>query len=298
MAYGYQALQGALDADAQQTIGVLLIVALGKILTTSLTIGSGGSGGVFGPSMVIGGCAGGALGLLFHQWAPALVPHPASYVVVGMAGFFAAAAKTPFSTVLIVSEMTGGYSLLLPSLWVCVLAFMLSDEKSIYSSQLEGRSFSPAHQGAHVRQLLSSVMVRELLPASENSFPRLRDHDKLERLYELLEDSQRSLLPVVDADMQLLGVVTLDEAFIAAQAPDLSPLVVVQDLLRSDIKPLALNDSLDSALERFVEADVLDLPVIDSRQSRRLVGLLRRTDVTLRYIKRLHEPKPVPARAV
>ena len=86
-----------------------------------------------------------------------LVPHPASFVIVGMAGFFAAAAKTPFSTLIIVSEITGGYHLLLPALWVCALAFILSDEQSIYSSQVESRSRSPAHQGAYVRQVLAGA---------------------------------------------------------------------------------------------------------------------------------------------
>ena len=92
---------------------LLLAIAVGKILTTSLTIGSGGSGGVFGPSMVIGGCAGGSLGVFLHGLWPAAVPHPATFVILGMAGFFAAAAKTPFSTLVIVSEMTGDYRLLL-----------------------------------------------------------------------------------------------------------------------------------------------------------------------------------------
>ncbi len=133
LAFGYSAVQQAISSETAVSAWVLLAIALGKILTTSLTIGSGGSGGVFGPSMVIGGCGGGALGILLHQWWPGLVPHPASFVIVGMAGFFAAAAKTPFSTLIIVSEITGGYNLLLPALWVCALAFILSDEQSIYS---------------------------------------------------------------------------------------------------------------------------------------------------------------------
>ena len=137
LSFGYGAIQQALAAEGTITAGVLFAIAVGKIVTTGLTIGSGGSGGVFGPSMVIGGCGGGALGVLLHQLAPSLVPHPASFVVVGMAGFFSAAAKTPFSTIVIVSEMTGGYHLLLPSLWVCSLAFMLSDRQSIYSSQVQ-----------------------------------------------------------------------------------------------------------------------------------------------------------------
>ena len=146
LSYGYDALQDALNDRSKGAALVLLAIALGKIATTSLTIGSGGSGGVFGPSMVIGGCGGGALGLMFHHYAPTLAPHPAAFVVVGMAGFFAAAAKTPFSTLVIVSEMTGGYGLLLPALWVCTLSFVLSDPRSIYGSQLTSRTQSPAHR--------------------------------------------------------------------------------------------------------------------------------------------------------
>ena len=163
LAFGYSAIQNAMTQDVGVTAGILLTIALGKILTTALTIGSGGSGGVFGPSMVIGGCGGGALGVVLHHYWPWLVPHPASFVIVGMAGFFAAAAKTPFSTLIIVSEMTGGYHLLLPSLWVCTLSFILSDKQSIYSSQVESRSLSPAHQGSYVRTVLAQVRVSQFL---------------------------------------------------------------------------------------------------------------------------------------
>lgn len=121
LSFGYGSLQDAMTAAPAREGSlffalVLFAIAVGKILTTGLTIGSGGSGGVFGPSMVIGGCGGGALGIFLHWLWPALVPHPASFVIVGMAGFFAAAAKTPFSTLVIVSEMTGNYNLLLPTL--------------------------------------------------------------------------------------------------------------------------------------------------------------------------------------
>ena len=171
LSFGYGILQHAMTAKVGQhadlAIALLLLaVALGKILTTSLTIGSGGSGGVFGPSMVIGGCGGGALGLFLHWLRPWLVPQPATFVIVGMAGFFAAAAKTPFSTIVIVSEMTGNYDLLLPTLWVCALTFLLSDEQSIYSSQVESRSRSPAHQGDYVREVLTGLQRQPVRAAA------------------------------------------------------------------------------------------------------------------------------------
>src|SRR5207237_1377566 len=150
LSYGYGMLRTGLGSASELSAGLLLAIALGKIATTSLTIGSGGSGGVFGPSMVIGGCGGGALGLFLHGIWPGLVPQPATFVLLGMAGFFAAAAKTPFSTLIIVSEMTGDYKLLLPALWVCTIAFLVSDGQPLYRSQVESRSRSPAHQGSYV----------------------------------------------------------------------------------------------------------------------------------------------------
>ena len=80
-----------------------------------------------------------------------------------MAGFFAAAAKTPFSTLIIVSEMTGDYNLLLPALWVCTIAFLVSDEQSLYQSQVKSRALSPAHQGSYVREVLAGLKVSDFL---------------------------------------------------------------------------------------------------------------------------------------
>ena len=204
LSFGYSAIQGAVSEGATISAGVLLAIAIGKILTTGLTIGSGGSGGVFGPSMVIGGCGGGAVGIFFHHIWPGLVPQPASFVIVGMAGFFAAAAKTPFSTLVIVSEMTGGYNLLLPALWVCVLAYMLSDKQSIYSSQVESRSRSPAHQGSYVREILANVHVRQFITPKMN-VPTLAPGDPLGKVLEEFNKMDYSVLPVADEKNRLAG---------------------------------------------------------------------------------------------
>ena len=96
---GYGTLQEAAANPAGVGMGLLVAVALVKVLTTSATIGSGGSGGVFGPSMVIGGCTRGAIGELLHRLWPTAVPQPAIYTVVGMAGFFAGCAHAPISTI-------------------------------------------------------------------------------------------------------------------------------------------------------------------------------------------------------
>lgn len=305
LSFGYGSLQVALtpeilhpgipagDPAQEYTLTfavVLLAIALGKILTTGLTIGSGGSGGVFGPSMVIGGCAGGALGIAWYHlvypvW-PALAPHPAKFVIIGMAGFFAAAAKTPFSTLVIVSEMTGNYNLLLPTLWVCAIAFLLSDEQSIYSSQLPSRSLSPAHQGDYVRTVLANLRVSQFLtPQAE--VPFVHPGDRLPDVIDRLSGTNYHALPVVDAAGTLLGVVSLEEVHLASQSPNLSPLVVAADLMRP-VTPLQPEDRLDRALELFVENDVLALPVVDGLGTRHVLGIVKRADVSSTYLRYVH----------
>jgi chloride channel protein, CIC family len=287
MAFGYGSLQAAISQGPGVSIGILLAIAIGKIFTTSLTIGSGGSGGVFGPSMVIGGCGGGALGLFLHGLWPQLVPQPASFVLVGMAGFFAAAAKTPISTLIIVSEMTGGYHLLLPALWVCVLAFLLSDEQSIYTNQVETRSRSPAHQGTFVRDVLGTVYVSEFL-VREQPFPVAHPGDSLAAVLDRLDGSMYTLLPVVDDDNRLLGAIDLEEAHQASHSGALAPLLVAVDLMRVDIRPLTLDDSLDRALELFVENDVMALPIVDDLKQQHVLGMIRRQEIASAYLRRIH----------
>ena len=292
LSFGYGSLQGALSAPMQDGASasfalVLLVVAVGKIVTTGLTIGSGGSGGVFGPSMVIGGCGGGALGILLHHAWPTWVPHPANFVIVGMAGFFAAAAKTPVSTLVIVSEMTGDYNLLLPTLWVCVIAFLLSDERSIYHSQVERRSLSPAHQGDYVREVLAGLQVRQFLTLPQE-VPTLRAGERLAEVIRRLSNTTYHGLPVVGEHCGYLGMVSLEEVHLASLSPSLGSLVVAEDLMRSDVPPLRADDRLDRALELFVESDRMDLAVVDASAEQRVIGIVRRADISSAYLRRVH----------
>jgi len=211
-------------------------------------------------------------------------------VIVGMAGFFAAAAKTPFSTLIIVSEMTGGYRLLLPSLWVCGLSYILSDEQSIYASQVEGRSRSPAHQGSYVREVLAEVRVSDFL-SPEQDMLVLHPNDSLPIVLSRLSTVPIPVLPVVDSDNRLLGVVNLDEAHLASQAPSLTPLVLAEDLMRTGIRPLTPDDTLDRALELFVENDLLVLPVVSDLKQRRVIAMVRRFEISGAYVRHLHAPR-------
>src|SRR5262249_3063777 len=153
----------------------------------------------------------------------------------------AAAAKTPFSTLIIVGEMTGDYKLLLPALWVCIIAFLASDEQPLYRSQVESRSRSPAHQGSYVRELLAELRVSRFLDPGR-AFPSPRAGDSLATVIERFDGLAFPILPVLDGEGRLLGVVVLEEVHLAVQAAHARPLLLAADLLRPLARALRPDD--------------------------------------------------------
>ena len=161
------------------TLGVLLVILLVKAPAMSLTIGSGGSGGVFAPTVTLGAMLGGVVGLLLHQILPRLDFVPASFVVVGMAAIFSGAARTPISTLIMVAEMTGGYGLIVPAMLANILAFLVQTTltagwryPTLYESQVPAREDSPVHRGVFVRRALDLLEGGEI-DRSEVTMPRL-----------------------------------------------------------------------------------------------------------------------------
>ncbi len=143
--------------------GILLLIAVGKMVATSFSIGSGGSGGVFGPGVIIGAALGGAVGQVFAQLFPALGVQPVHFALVGMAAFFAAAAKTPLSSIVMVTEMTGSYGLLVPLMLSSFLAYLvLKPGDTLYRSQVPERIDSPVHAHEYMRAALVNLKERGL----------------------------------------------------------------------------------------------------------------------------------------
>jgi CIC family chloride channel protein len=222
-----------------------------------------------------------------QRFWPALVPHPASFMIVGMAGFFAAAAKTPFSTLVIVSELTGDYRLIVPALWVCALAYLLSDEQSLYRSQVESRSQSPAHQGFYVREVLAGQTVEQLL----NGMPEislLRPDDQIDTIMDGFDKTSRTVLPVVERSGRLLGVIHLHEIYWTSIRREMLPWILASDLMRGNVKPLRPDHAIERAVELFAENDLPELPVVSEEGGQRFLGMIRRTDIARAYLRRVH----------
>lgn len=287
LGFGYGVIQHVLDAPHSAAVGagLLALIALGKIVTTSTTIGSGGSAGVFGPSMVIGGCAGGAVGLLLHEQFPEVVRQPATFVVVGMAGFFAGIAKTPISSLVMVSEITGSYALLVPSMWVCALTFSMSRGWRLYSKQVSARVDSPAHQGRFAIDVLRGMRVGEALRPV--ALQRLGVADPLSQVVRIARAAEHETLPVLDAQGELAGVIALEDlrGVMDEQLPER---IVACDLMRTEFPRLAPTDDFARALRALSATDLEELPVWDAREHA-VVGLISRRQVTRMYVERVAE---------
>lgn len=283
---GYGILQDTLDGSVigWSGIGLLLLVAVGKVFATSFTIGSGGSAGVFGPSMVIGGSVGGAVGLLCHQlgW----VENPASLCIVGMCGFFAGAAKTPISTIVMVTEMTGSYQLLLPAVWVCGLTFLLSRRYVLYQKQVLNRAMSPAHRGEYVEALLEDMTVADVFEPSE--VDAVTSSMPLREIVRKIAHSRQDYFPVVD-DGEFVGIVSAHDVREFTFDESIYTIAIAADIMSSPPVVVQPEDDLHKALETFDSIWIDELPVVSSDNPNHILGQLRRRSINRAYTKKLKE---------
>ena len=289
LSFGYGFLQKLLEgSEAPLLISVLLVVGLGKMVTTALTIGSGGSGGVFGPSMVIGAALGTVIGLTLHRWIPLLVAQEdvVIFTILGMASFFAAAANTPVSTLIMVSELTASYELLLPSMWVCALAYMANRGWTVYTEQVKSRLESPAHRGDFIIDVLEGMTVSQVVSDMHRQFVSVPSDMPLREMDQLLTDTKQVCFPVVDHDGKYRGLYGLNDIRQYLYDSDLADLAVAEDLI-SMADPLNMNMDLSSAIGRFAQSQFEELPVVEEGQPDKVLGLLRRQDVIAAYNSQL-----------
>lgn len=293
---GYGVVQKTITTDGAGTaLGILLLIALGKILTTSLSVGSGGSAGLFGPSMVIGATLGGAVGKLFHLLLPGIVQHPTTFAIVGMAGFFAAAANTPISTVIMVSELTGNYELLMPTMWVCALAFLASKRWSIFRNQVPSRLWSPAHYGEYAQDIFAGAQVRDVFKQSRR-FVSVLAARTLEQVLDATAETRQRLYPVVDAEGLLVGTFRIDDLTSALHDASRDPRSLrAADLMHHGFFSVRLSDSVARAQGILRNNGVEELLVVDDAEPRRVIGIITGADILLSYTRALSRLQLAPS---
>jgi CIC family chloride channel protein len=288
LAFGYGFAQKALYNEL--TIPFLFLLAIGKIFTTSFSIGSGGSGGVFGPSIVIGGAMGGVVGKIFHQIIPGVVTEPGAFVVVGMAGFFTAVSNTPISTIIFVSEMTDSYQLLLPSLLVCSISYLGARKWTIYERQVNSKVSSPAHAGDFFVDILQAIRVKNLMHRVKKVevIPRnmtFRD------FREFFSETKQHYFPVVDQYDRLTGIFSSTDIRSVLFTRGIGQLVVMNDIATFDIILTTPSEDLNSVLQKFTIKNIDSLPVVKDDDHGILIGMLNRREVISYYNEQVQKMK-------
>ena len=288
LAFGYGFAQMAINNEL--TIPFLLSLALGKVLTTSFSIGSGGSGGVFGPSVVIGGAMGGVVGKLFHAIMPTIVTQPGAFVVVGMAGFFTAVSNTPISTIIFVSEMTNSYHLLLPSLLVCSVAYAISRRWTIFNRQVKSKVDSPAHAGDFFVDILQAIRVNDLMPLVQKVTLIPQDMPFME-FKRYFSETKQHYFPVMDGEERLVGIFSINDIRGVLFSPEIEQLVVMKDVGTSDIILTTPEEDLNAVLKKFTTRNIDSLPVVRADDHGVLLGMLNRREVITFYNQKVEEMK-------
>jgi len=251
----YQFIQNSLTGFSEATaawpaVALFGGVVLAKCMATALTIGSGASGGVLGPSVFIGGVVGALLGAVLRVVAPSLIEAnpelPAALIPVGMGGVLAAAMRIPLASIVMVCEMTGGYGLIVPLMLVCISSYVVGRRWGLNPEQVPTAAESPAHAGDAVVHLLESWQVEQLMLRdwSETVAPETPMRDLVERL----RPGTQPTFAVI-RENRLLGLISVSSFRRVTRLPGFAELVNAADLMTERFPSVCPDDDAYHALE-------------------------------------------------
>lgn len=259
---------------------VLLILVVLKVVATSVTLGSGGSGGVFAPSLFIGAGFGGLVGTAAHALFPGMTASAGAYALVGMGAVAAGAMHAPMTAILIMFELTGDYRIMLPLMLSCIISVLLTtrlQKDSIYTMKLSRRGVSVV-RGREVN-VLRALRVSEIM---KPDYVSVLADAPLHDLVHLTVSSPHSNFFVVDRGGSLQGVISIhDIRRIIFESTKLEPLLVAYDLQTPIGRSFTPYDTLDKVMKAFTEMslDIDELPIVEDGDKKTLIGTVSKNDV-------------------
>ena len=271
---------GFLSGNAWVILAVLFLLILLKAVATATTIGSGGVGGTFGPSLVLGGLSGYFIAMLCNQLG--LPPQDtASFALVGMAAVMTGVMHAPFMATFLIADITGGYGLLVPLLtasavtYLCITPF---ERHSIYARKLAKHGDLLTHD-----KDASAWRLMDMQRLIETNFVIVRQGDMLRDLVDAVQNSRRNIFPVLSEDDKFLGVIVLDDVRKIIFRPELYDTVTVEELMHpmSEGDLVRNSDSLQDVVEKFRVGDRYNLVVVDDKNN--YLGFLSRANTFSAY---------------
>jgi len=274
---GYHVIERMVTGHAGwEILGMLIVV---KLAATWITLGSGGSGGVFSPSLFLGCMLGGAFGGIAHEAFPAWTAPGGTYAIVGMAAMVASTTRAPVTSIIILFEMTGNYAIILPLMLTVGIATLVSHvlcTESIYTMKLARRGTDIGSLG--LDDLLRATSVEYLVRPVDRT---LCADASFRTVAETLLESRGHHVYIVDKQEKFQGGVALDDIKGHILTGNLDQLAIAQDLMDGSLVPLSHETSLLDAFHAFADAGMDELPVIGAEGG--LLGLLSERDLVRFY---------------
>ncbi|WP_430734767.1 chloride channel protein [Halodesulfovibrio aestuarii] len=277
MGVGYGAIN--LSLMDKMAWGTMLILAFLKIFATSLTISSGGSGGIFAPSLFIGAMIGGAFGFAVHYVFPAVIPSPGIFALVAMGGLVAGTTYAPITAILIIFELTSNYHIILPLMLTCIISTFLASAispGSIYTMKLLRRGVDL--RGGMEQNILKKYKVKDLMHTQPDM---LYEGATLKQVFKTFQRKNAPYLYLVDKNGELSGIISFRDLRSVLADEYLDNLLIAKDIATTCIQTVRGEDVVLGALHRMAAFSISQLPVVGN--DGKLVGTLREQDVLAAY---------------
>ncbi|MEJ2689286.1 MAG: chloride channel protein [Deltaproteobacteria bacterium] len=280
MGDGYGYIADVLKGNG--VVHVMLLLIFLKIFATAITLGSGGSGGVFAPALFIGAVIGGAFGGIVHHLMPALTAHPGAYAAVGIGGFLAASTHAPLTAIFLLFEMTGNYTIIIPIMVTSVIGTVVSSK--IYHDSIDTVDFTregiDIHEGRETA-IMRSIKVGSIISEDVDFISENANINQLLEIFSMAKD--RFYFPVIDNTGHMTGMVSLQDVKTVLHDRNLREHETVGAVCARKVICLTPDDNLYTAMELFDVKGLEEIPVVESLDDKWVVGMLRRRDVIAAY---------------
>jgi CIC family chloride channel protein len=274
---------GTVSMSLMNQLPALLLLSLIfiKILATSITLASGGSGGIFAPSLFIGAMTGGFFGWGVHTLFPMITADSGAYALVAMGALVAGTTHAPITAIIIIFEMTATYKIILPLMFACIISTLVASSVksgSIYTIKLARRGVVLS-QGWE-QSILQAIKVQDIMRGHVVTVP---EGAHLQEVIDRLKTRDASYLHMVNEREELTGVISFRDIRSALQEETLSSLVIAKDVASVDIVTIRPSDSLLVALQEMGSRGISQLPVISEDDGGKIIGTVSQRDVMTAY---------------
>ena len=249
-----------------------------KIIATSITLGSGGSGGVFAPSLFIGAMMGGTFGSVVHKLLPELTAGSGAYATVGLGAFLAASTHAPMTAIFLLFEMTGNYQIIIPIMLTSTIGTIVA--KKFFEDSIDTVDFT--REGINIHEGRETVIMKSLTVGtaiSRDDVDFINEEANIKQLLQIFSMGKSFYFPVVDNSGKMTGIVSLQDVKNILHRDEKERIAYkVGGICNRDVIMLTPDDSLFTAMQLFDIKGIEEIPVVESLEDRWVVGMLKRRD--------------------